>query len=65
MNKEKKERNNKIYREYKKGRSSLRAIAKENNISHIRVRQIIIYVKQKYGRINTKTITSGSNINRP
>ena len=47
MNPEKKLRNNKIYQEYLKGRSSLRAIAKENNISHIRALQIINYMKKQ------------------
>ena len=46
MNPEKIKRNKKLFNEYSKGRSSLRAIAKKNNISHIRALQIINYMKQ-------------------
>ena len=52
MNKPKTKRNNKIYAQHKKGRSS-RLIGEKENISHNRVLQIINKIK-KHGT-NTKT----------
>jgi len=56
MSKEKIKRNQKLFNEYLKGRSSLRAIARKYNINHPRELQIINYMKQLSPRKTKKML---------